>query len=146
MDCPALLETWLYTSRTAISGVDPQPIVREIVRASRWRNSRLAITGALIFTGGWFAQYIEGPPEGVALIRRSILVDGRHCDVATLGEGAARERRFADWTLAYADDAIPFDRLIGLARTLKAQAGQRLLMEMINRFAVAAGAQAIQSR
>jgi len=73
-----------------------------IVDVSRIRNARMSVTGALLFTGVRFAQCIEGPETGVAAIRQSIASDTRHAAVTTLMEGPIAQRRFSDWSLAYA--------------------------------------------
>lgn len=124
---------WLYVSRSAVIGTTSD-VINEIVARSQTKNASLAITGALIFTGCYFSQYIEGPVSAVDSLRANILADDRHFDVHTLGEGAASGRKFGGWSLAYASEASPFDQLIGLAYRLQSDAGYTLLMEMIRRF------------
>ena len=81
-----------------------------LVSQSRARNAVLAITGALIFTGYRFAQYIEGPDAAVVLLMKSIVADNRHENVTVIASGAIEQRRFADWTLAYAGRSVFFER------------------------------------
>lgn len=126
------LECWLYTSRSQIA--DYVQELGSLVEVSRSRNAALEITGSLIFTGSHFAQYVEGPAESVAAIRASIERDPRHTDVRTARAEPCEDRRFGDWTLAYASEAEPFDRLIAVARTMRGPVGQELLLEMIHRF------------
>jgi hypothetical protein len=126
------LECWLYTSRSQI--IDYVEELGPLVEISRSRNGALGITGALIFTGSHFAQYVEGPPGNLAAIRASIERDPRHADIRTARAEACTDRRFDAWTLAYANAAEPFDRLIAVARTMRGPAGQELLLEMIHRF------------
>jgi hypothetical protein len=128
-----LFQSWLYASRSTLTG-DHDLRVVEIVERSRLKNSRLAITGALIFTGVFFAQYVEGPADSVESLKASILSDDRHTDVRTVATEFRAERRFSDWSLAYAGDAAAFGELIGLAHKRPGRAGQALLLEMIRRF------------
>lgn len=126
------IESWLYTSRSLM--IDYVQELGSLVETSRRRNEALGVTGAMIFTGTYFAQFIEGSPAAIAEVKASIEADHRHAEVRTVPHAQTGERRFAAWTLAYASDAEPFDRLIGVARTMRGPAGQELLLEMIRRF------------
>jgi hypothetical protein len=66
------LASWLYASRGVLPAAGGQTVVQQIVNVSRVKNDHLAITRALIFTGSFFAQYIEGPPDGVESLKASI--------------------------------------------------------------------------
>jgi hypothetical protein len=80
--------------------------VDDIVATSLARNAGAAVTGALLFTGTHFVQFLEGPPQGVAAIRRSITADTRHRAVRTIMEAPCPQRRFADWSLAYTGPSL----------------------------------------
>lgn len=103
---------WLYASRSTLAAGAAEAEVARIVEVSLGRNPGLRVTGALIFTGQRFAQYIEGPSESLADLRASIARDPRHRDIVTLLEGKEPERRFAGWTLAYAGPALYVSRTI----------------------------------
>lgn len=126
------LECWLYTSKSLLA--DYLKDLDPLAEVSRSRNAVLDITGALIFTGTYFAQYVEGPADHVAAIRASIERDPRHADVRTIRAEPCTTRRFDAWALAYANQVEPFDRLIGVARTMGGPTGHELLLEMIDRF------------
>src|SRR4051812_16980556 len=98
-----------------------------MVVASRARNERLSVTGALMFTGTRFAQYVEGPAESIAALRSSILADPRHTDVRIRDEGARSARLFAEWALAYSGFSKPFDRLTDFAHQREPSTGSFLL-------------------
>lgn len=70
------------------------------------RNAALSVTGALLFTGSRFVQFLEGPVDGVATIRRSVLADARHQNIVTFLHDERTERIFRNWSLAYAGPAV----------------------------------------
>src|SRR4051812_29092633 len=110
------VDYWLYASRSVLPNPELRSSVSDIVAWSRRRNPELMVTGALIFTGSFFAQYIEGPVAGIRHLMEAISRDDRHTDIRTISTGSITQRRFADWSLAYAGETGPFDRLIDLAR------------------------------
>lgn len=95
------LDCWLYASDCALPQSGAPRAVDDIVATSLPRNAGGAVTGALLFTGTRFVQFLEGPAPGVAAIRRSITADTRHRNIRTVMEGPWAQRRFADWSLAY---------------------------------------------
>lgn len=66
------------------------------------RNRSLSVTGALLFTGARFVQYLEGPPSAIAELRASIMDDSRHENIQTIASGPYEHRLFLRWSLAYA--------------------------------------------
>lgn len=85
--------------------------VEQIVARSRDRNRLRGVTGALLFTGGHFAQLLEGSAEALTATMAAIEADARHEAVTRLIEGEIKQRRFAGWTMALveapgADDLI----------------------------------------
>lgn len=83
----------------------------QILAHARDSNRRRGVTGALLFTGGHFAQVLEGSAEALAATIAAIEADSRHEAVTRLIEGDITQRRFADWTMALieaagADDLI----------------------------------------
>lgn len=75
--------------------------IDDIVQVSRARNRGLAVTGALLFTRQRFAQFLEGPEEGVDALKTWILCDERHQLVTTVCWVIRRERLFRGWSLVY---------------------------------------------
>jgi hypothetical protein len=96
-----MLDTLLYVSRSNLAGEEIDSEVRAIVDAARTRNAALDVTGALISTGRYFVQFLEGPPDGVASIMERVRADSRHGDLIVVLERTAKERRFKDWSMAY---------------------------------------------
>lgn len=125
----------LYISRRAATDAD----VRDIVEASRARNAGLQVTGALVASGGRFAQILEGPRAAVDALMDSIRRDRRHSGVEVLTYEDIERRRFPGWTLAYAGTAQFVDGLIGTLAERAAPephpADLRRLIQAIEEFA-----------
>lgn len=115
-----MLARWFYVSTSRLPEDAGDDLVKDIVDVAVPRNRTLQVTGALLFTGRQFAQYLEGSREAIDVLRHSIMDDLRHENVTTLAEGDYPERRFVTWSLAYIDpahfDAADVDALIDGAR------------------------------
>jgi hypothetical protein len=97
-DVPRLLFQTTYCSRAA-ADVDDAAVER-ILAAAHERNPRFGITGLLVFGGGIFFQWLEGPRDAVAELMAMIRGDGRHDSVVTLSETEeVRERLFPEWAM-----------------------------------------------
>ena len=95
---PALLFQVTYCSRAA-PDVDDAAVDR-LVAAAREHNPRLGITGLLVFGGGIFFQWLEGPRETLVRLMAKIRDDTRHDSVVTLSESEeVRERVFPLWDM-----------------------------------------------
>jgi hypothetical protein len=92
----------LYVSRSALRLPDEAGAVDAIIATSLLRNRQLDVTGALVFTERQFAQYLEGPAEGVHRLMDSIRRDPRHNDVRIIFDKPLQARRFPTWAMAYA--------------------------------------------
>lgn len=97
-----MLERWMYISSGDVPEPDATDTIRAIIDISITRNAALGVTGALLFTGRRFAQYLEGPAESIGALRHSIMRDPRHHDIRTVAHGPYDHRRFLTWSLAYA--------------------------------------------
>lgn len=96
-----MLYHWFYISTSCLDLVDSEAHASDIVRVSTARNRSLGVTGALLFTGQRFSQYIEGPRASIEELRRSISADWRHTDIKTVALGPHQHRHFLEWSLAY---------------------------------------------
>lgn len=70
-----------------------------ILLTARRNNARDGITGALIVRQDLYLQWLEGPPEPLAMLFDRICADDRHCDIARLDGGILTERRFGAWAM-----------------------------------------------
>lgn len=74
-----------------------------LLESARRNNRQRGLTGALVFTGGHFAQLLEGPAEALERTMQAIERDDRHEQVRRLIDGPLAERRFAQWAMALVD-------------------------------------------
>lgn len=98
-DCNPLV-CFLYLSRLADDrGFE---IFRPIVDASRRNNPSLGITGALVFDGERFCQFLEGPRDKVEALAARIQADPRHGQFRVLHSGPDPHLRcFPIWASGY---------------------------------------------
>lgn len=133
-----MLDRWFYISTSRLNDADAEEHVRDIVNVALARNHSLEVTGALLFTGRRFAQYIEGPAGAIAELQESILQDSRHQDINTLACGSYSTRHFLTWSLAYAGPSRFVAAKVEAALTdaLKDRNGGRdALLHMLEEFA-----------
>ena len=94
----SLLYNIVYCSRAA-PGVG-KAAVDKILQSAHRNNPAHSITGLLVFGGGIFFQWLEGPKASVTHLMDRIRVDGRHHDVVELTSGEeVRERMFPNWDM-----------------------------------------------
>lgn len=91
----------LYVS-TAGELMTPPELAR-MLQAARQRNLGAGITGLLLYRGGNFLQFFEGPAEAVRALHERIKRDPRHYGVITIHEGAFEDRRFESWSMGFDD-------------------------------------------
>ncbi len=75
--------------------------IRDILAAARPVNTRLEITGTLLFSAASFAQILEGPPDAVDEVLGKIQADPRHDCVRLLARHDSASRRFTRWSMAF---------------------------------------------
>jgi len=137
-----MLATWLYLSVADLPGDAHAGVVDAIVAVSRRRNAELDVTGALIFSGSRFAQFIEGPPASIAALRAAIESDVRHRSVTTFSADTTSNRQFAGWLLAYSGHSTFVDlelRRIGEQHPNDAAGASRSLKLVLAEFSRAGG-------
>src|SRR6185437_3692753 len=86
----------IYCSRdiTGPAGDGAHPDLDAIAAASRPRNEREGVTGALLFTGTGYAHVLEGPRDALDRIFDHVAVDPRHTEVTILSFTPTERRRF----------------------------------------------------
>ncbi len=94
----------VYCSKNYVAGTpgDWDSEILQILSTARANNSSQSVTGALLFSSGYFAQVLEGPQASIERIFEKIQRDPRHGEVTVLESGAAPERTFPEWSMAHA--------------------------------------------
>ncbi len=100
-----MTERIVYVSRAA-PGIAARDAY-DIIRVSHNRNSKLGLTGALIFLDGHFLQVLEGDRFRVRERLAAISADPRHSGLELRQTAAAPVRAFADdWMALRLGDGI----------------------------------------
>ena len=84
-----------------------QEDLRALLTQSLENNSKLGITGMLLFKGGNFLQVLEGNKEAVLTLYEKIAQDSRHARITTLFQGFSSHRDFPDWSMGFHDLSAP---------------------------------------
>ncbi len=102
-----------YISKNTIGG-DNEEVksqIENILATAQANNPSVGVTGALLYSGGYFCQVIEGPEDALEELFESIQMDARHGDCTILHFEEIEERGFSDWSMAFAgiEDEMRFD-------------------------------------
>ncbi|MEG3178675.1 BLUF domain-containing protein [Sphingomonas sp. RB3P16] len=114
----------LYVSRHALSMMDWEATVTEIVSAAVIENESVGISGSLVCTHDHFAQLLEGPGVALDELMNRIERDQRHTDITVLRVEAISRRRLPHWSLAYSGPSLYVERQIAplIASTMETNA------------------------
>ena len=73
----------------------------ELLNKSRNNNSKLGITGILLYKDGNFLQVLEGEESKVRELYNTIKNDPEHHGITIIEEGQLAERQFGDWSMGF---------------------------------------------
>ena len=120
----------MYRSRDRLTPQDRDSELGDLFATARSNNEKRRITGALLITGDWFIQVLEGQEADVRSLFASIEHDPRHDSVELLDAGPAGERAFAHWSMAkVAVDGGPDIPLIAVVGEISPSTGRRTSQE-----------------
>jgi hypothetical protein len=71
----------------------------DLLLAARSKNSRLGLTGMLIFHQDSFFQVLEGPSATIDGLYERICADERHTKIVKLIQEPIEKRSFSGWTM-----------------------------------------------
>jgi hypothetical protein len=91
----------LYVSESCLAPTEASDEIDRIVAVSIARNGALDVNGALLSTGSYFAQRLEGSAEAVNQLMASIEADRRHRNLRIIANAHIAERKFSRWSMAY---------------------------------------------
>ncbi|MBB4210581.1 FAD-dependent sensor of blue light [Rhodothalassium salexigens DSM 2132] len=109
--------TWLsqiaYISKSNLTAPPNQvkDNVTSILRTAQSNNATIGVTGALLYSGGYFCQVLEGETDNLEELFETIQMDSRHKEITVLYFDQIDERGFSDWSMAFAgiEEAMRFD-------------------------------------
>ena len=93
------LDSLVYVS-SAVRLLSLDEIAHLLGRA-RERNSEYGVTGILLYIGGNFMQYLEGPKAHLDTIYEIIRRDKLHSGLILISREAVEHRQFGDWSMAF---------------------------------------------
>ena len=127
-----------YVSKSVI---DPAPEIlvpeiEQILSIATVQNPDNDVTGALLYTGGYFCQVMEGDPEYLEQLFERIQCDKRHQDCKLLTFEPIEARRFGDWSMALVGiEPTPWPEIQGALTSLGAistnTAGRKVIQDML---------------
>lgn len=80
--------------------------VEQILDVSRRNNGEAAITGALMYNQGCFAQVLEGELDAIEETFERIQMDERHDRVSILAFDKVEQRVFSNWSMGWVGEEI----------------------------------------
>ena len=91
----------IYTS----VGTEPfsKEYIVDLLDKAKKKNAALGVTGMLLYDEGSFFQVLEGDPDAVSSLVKTIQKDERHDRVVKLILEPIEARDFSDWTMGYSD-------------------------------------------
>lgn len=75
----------------------------QLLDQSRANNTRLGLTGMLLYADGSFFQALEGPSEVVTALYQKIEHDERHAQVTRIISEPIPRRYFSDWSMGFSN-------------------------------------------
>ncbi len=127
---PPLLYNIVYCS-TATAGIG-SVAVADIIAYARRNNPAHGITGLLVFGGGIFFQWLEGPRDNVRQLYANLCKDPRHESIVLLSEDEEiRERLFPNWDMELVEAPQIRDVLEDALDSAEDEGNSRALRQML---------------
>jgi len=115
-----------------------------IQKISEDTNSKIGITGLLLYHKNEFVGILEGNEENVKELYSKIETDNRHKNILILAEGTLRERQFGQWKMisvmdfgalaVKADNDLLVENILGLAQLEEKRTnGSRLFWQNVEK-------------
>ena len=115
----------MYRSRDRLAPEDRKTELGRLFSTARSNNKKRHVTGALLVSGDWFVQVLEGDEVEVRSLFGRIEQDPRHDAVELLDAVPEAERVFARWSMAkVAGDGEPDIPLIAHVDGISPAAGR----------------------
>ncbi len=120
----------IYRSASTIHAQDRKVALGKLFSQARSNNKSRNITGALLVSGDWFAQVLEGDETAVRELYDRIGDDERHNKVTLLESRTRTNRIFSRWAMArVSEDGEADIPLIAHADGISPAAGRKITPE-----------------
>jgi len=101
---------------------------RRIISVSRRNNAIHGLTGLLVFGGGLYFQWLEGPPKALQNLMAKICKDSRHDSLVILGRNFDEpERVFPQWDMEPVSPEQIHEVLVDAMGSIKTESNGALL-------------------
>lgn len=101
---------------------------RQIISVARRNNAIHGITGLLVFGGGLYFQWLEGPPKALQNVMVKIRQDPRHDSLVILGNNFNEpERVFPNWDMEAVGREQVHEVLVDAIGSIKTETNGALL-------------------
>lgn len=77
--------------------------LEKILKTARKRNTKMKVTGMLVYQNGSFLQVLEGHRHNVEALFKKIETDSRHTNIVKVLVYYSSDRIFSDWSMGFAD-------------------------------------------
>lgn len=94
------INSLLYVSRSRLNDTNRRHALLDIQYQAVVRNNEYGLTGVLLATRNHFAQFLEGPIEGIDSVMKGIMHDRRHHDIVVADTLPFDRRIFPNWRMA----------------------------------------------
>ncbi len=99
---PSSLFGLVYISHSLVPDAEIAEICDKIFSKAVVRNHQLGLTGYLIYSSGYFVQYLEGPRENLEYLYGRIVLNPAHDNTRVLFNDSISSRCFDTWSMGYA--------------------------------------------
>ena len=97
---PRVMTYQIVYCSAATTAFDEQDLLA-LLAVARTNNTRLGVTGMLLFHEGSFIQVLEGERETVETLYDRVAQDQRHAGTRVLARGEVEERSFEEWSMGF---------------------------------------------
>lgn len=93
-----------YISKNNFTGPleEQKENVQSILDVAQRNNKKVDVTGALLWSGDYFCQVLEGENEALEDLFETIQMDSRHNEITVLHFEPIDRRSFSEWAMAMA--------------------------------------------
>ena len=93
------MSSLVYISRATSVYTDDSKALCNLATLAEKNNANTRLTGILVFSNGYFVQFLEGQEEALVETFQNIRADKRHEDIEMISFEHSDKRLFPDWNM-----------------------------------------------